>query len=142
MERGHPASLMNQLILTREQWERMQAHVEAAAPLEACGMLAGKDGRVSEVLPVTNQLQSPARFRMDAIEQVQAFDRFDREGLELLGIFHSHPNGPEYPSVTDIEEAAYAVVYIIWSRTQGNWTARGFGIVDGQAREVNLELIV
>ena len=37
-------------------------------------------------------------------------------GSMLIGIFHSHPAGPETASVTDIAEAAYEVVSVIWSR--------------------------
>jgi proteasome lid subunit RPN8/RPN11 len=56
----------------------------------------------------------------------------------LIGIFHSHPAGPETASVTDIAEAAYEVVSVICSRMDGQWKTRGFWLADGQAREVTL----
>ena len=101
----------------------MRNHAESSSPLEACGLLAGKDGFVREVFLITNQAQSPVRFRMDPIEQLHAFDQMEAAGLELLGIFHSHPSGPETPSPTDIAEAAYQVVQIIWSPL-GNQSAK------------------
>ncbi len=88
----------------------------AHVPLEACGLLAGRNGSVKKVLPVRNQAQSPVRFVMDPYEQLQAFEWIDSQELELVGIFHSHPAGPETVSATDIREAAYEVVHLVWSR--------------------------
>ncbi len=118
--------------------ERMKAHVQACLPQEACGLLAGTSNVVREVVPVTNQLQSPVRFRMDPLEQLSAFDWMETRGLELLGIFHSHPAGPDRPSETDIAEAAYQVVHVIWSRTAGLWKAKGYWIEDGRLSDVEL----
>lgn len=117
------------------------AYVDKHAPLEACGLLAGKQARVEKMIGVLNQAQSPVRFVMDPYQQLRAFDWIESQGLDLVGIFHSHPTGPETASATDIAEAAYAVVHVILSRTGGYWRARGFWIEDGSAREVNLQLI-
>jgi proteasome lid subunit RPN8/RPN11 len=78
---------------------------------------------------------------MDPLEQVQAFNWIDEHDLELLGIFHSHPTGPEYPSPTDIEEAAYEVIYIIWSRAPVGWQAHGYRIQNAEAQEVSLLIV-
>ncbi|HNA90551.1 MAG TPA: Mov34/MPN/PAD-1 family protein, partial [Anaerolineales bacterium] len=76
------------------------------------------------------------------IEQLHAFEWIDSHGLDLLGIFHSHPAGPEVVSFTDIIEAAYDVVYIVLSHKQGaGWTARGFWIENGTSREVPLHIV-
>ena len=75
---------------------------------------------------------------MDPAEQLRAFDRMNSSGLDLLGIYHSHPVGPEGPSATDIAEAAYAVVHVIWSHEQGVWKVHGFWIENGCASEVEL----
>ena len=128
------------LILTREHVGEMIRHADMLAPLEACGLLAGHAGRVDTILPIANAEQSPARFRMDPIEQLRAFDQMDARGLDLLGIFHSHPTGPEAVSPTDIAEAAYEVVHIVLSRFSGAWTARGFWIENKQAKEVSLQV--
>lgn len=118
--------------------ERMRAHAQACLPLEACGLLAGTSNVVREVVPVTNQLQSPVRFRMDPMEQLGAFDWMETRGLELLGIFHSHPAGSDRPSETDIAEAAYPVVHVIWSLAKGVWKAKGYWIEDGRLSDVEL----
>ena len=133
--------MVRQLILGKHHWQEMLEHVDRQAPLEACGLLAGKNDRVENVILVRNQLQSPVRFVMDPYEQLQAFDWIESNGLELLGIFHSHPAGPATASQTDIAEAAYEVVHLIWSPTQGPWRARGFWIEDGTATEVVLQIV-
>jgi proteasome lid subunit RPN8/RPN11 len=130
--------MIRQLIIAKEYYDAVLAHVESQAPLEACGLLAGKNDRVEKVLLVRNQAQSPMRFVMDPYEQLQAFDWIDSNGLVLLGIFHSHPAGPETASVTDIAQAAYEVVHVICSRAAGEWNFRGFWIENGQATEIPL----
>ena len=129
------------LNLKAEHLQAMRRHVSAQAPLEACGLLAGKQDLVETVLRVRNSDQSPVRFRMDAQEQYNAFEWMDAHGLELVGIFHSHPSGPETASSTDIVEAAYEVVHVIWSRTGRKWSARGFWIDKGQVTEVSLQVL-
>jgi len=121
-------------------WEAMRRHVVAQVPLEACGLLAGKQGTVETVIPVRNAEQSPVRFRMDTQEQYNAFMQIEADGLDLLGIFHSHPTGPKTVSVTDIAESAYDVVNVIWSPIDGEWNARGFWIERGQVTEVELQV--
>jgi proteasome lid subunit RPN8/RPN11 len=132
--------MFSQLIITQDQYDDMLRHVAEHVPLEACGLLAGRNGKVRKVLPVRNQAQSPVRFVMDPYGQLQAFEWMDSQELELVGIFHSHPAGPETVSATDIREAAYEVVQVIWSRVEdgGDWKVRGFWIQDGQAEEVDL----
>jgi proteasome lid subunit RPN8/RPN11 len=130
-----------QLTLNREHWQQMLHHVDRHIPLEACGLLAGTDNRVEKVIEVRNQAQSPIRFVMDPYEQLKAFDWIESNRLDLLGIFHSHPAGPETASTTDIAEAAYEVVHVIWSWIEDRWQARGFWIENGEAIEVTLRII-
>lgn len=118
----------------------MIAHVDSQIPLEACGLLAGKDSRVESVIEVTNQAQSPVRYVMNPIEQLKAFEWIDSQGLDLLGIYHSHPAGPETVSPTDIADSAYDVVHVILSRVNHEWRARGFWIEDNAHREVVLQI--
>lgn len=133
--------MKQQLTLNKSHWHEMLEHVHRQAPLEACGLLAGKNNRVEKILLVRNQAQSPVRFVMDPYEQLQAFSWIDSNGLDLLGIFHSHPAGPATASPTDIEEAAYEVIHLIWSRNQDRWQARGFWIENGNATEVPLQIV-
>jgi proteasome lid subunit RPN8/RPN11 len=129
------------LKLQPAHWQEMLSHVMEQAPLEACGMLAGKLDTVEAVLKVRNVEQSPVRFRMDSQEQYDAFMWIEANELDLVGIFHSHPTGPETASPTDIAEAAYEVVHVIWSYIEDTWGARGFWIENGEVTEVNLQIM-
>lgn len=129
------------LLFSKRHWQEMLDHVERQLPLEACGLLAGTQDRVTDVILVQNNAQSPVRFVMDPYEQLTAFDWMESNGLELLGIFHSHPTGPATASATDIAEAAYDVVHLIWSREQAIWQLRGFRIENGHLIEASLQIV-
>lgn len=126
------------LTLKRAHMFAMQRHINYEAPLEACGLLGGKNGQVELVLPVKNAAESRVQFKMEPRAQLRAMEQIEAEGLEILAIFHSHPKGPSAPSATDVEEAAYPVVNIIWSKAGRRWQARGFWIEAGQIVEVPL----
>ena len=132
---------LESLSLTPGVWQAMRRQVSRLAPLEACGLLAGMNWRAELRIGVRNADQSPVRFHMEPLEQWRAFQRIESAGLELLGIYHSHPDGPDRPSPTDIAEAMYPVVQIIWYRLEGKWHSTGFRIEAGEVREVDLELL-
>ena len=93
------------------------------------------------MISIQNQAQSPVRFVMDPYEQLKAFEYIESNQWELLGIFHSHPTGPELISATDIAEAAYDVVHIIFAPNGTDWTARGYWIENDLAAEVELRIV-
>lgn len=138
---GDISTVMNPLIFTKEHFDEMVAHVDSLAPLEACGLLAGKNSKVEKILTATNQLQSQTKYAMNPIEQLNAFEWIESNGLELLGIFHSHPTGPETVSPADVEQARYSVVYVVLSRAENSWRARGFWIAGGKFCETELQVI-
>jgi proteasome lid subunit RPN8/RPN11 len=137
--------LPSTLYISQAGLQQMQLDVARRAPEEACGLLSGQiEGetcRVSEVIPATNELHSPVRYRIDPHEQIAAFNRIDAQGLELVGIYHSHPAGPAGPSPTDIAEAFYPeAVYLIWSAQTGDWQCKAFLIQGEQVSPVVISL--
>jgi proteasome lid subunit RPN8/RPN11 len=131
------------LILTEVQLAQIFAHTQAEAPNEACGLLAGIGGRVTHVLPATNVAQEPAiEYLIDPHDQLRHFQAVEDQGLELLGIYHSHPTSPAYPSPTDVSmafypEAVYAIISLVRSN---NPVMRAFRMVDGQISEVGFRV--
>ncbi len=129
-------------VIRRTHLEQMAAHVARCAPEEGCGLIAGVDGVSVAVLPVTNALHSPVRFRMEPQEQVQAMLTLEQRGWDMLGIFHSHPNGPPHPSPTDVAEAAYPeAVYLIWFREGDTWRWRAFFIHNRAVSEAAVRVV-
>lgn len=130
------------LIITEEQWNRMLADVKARAPEEACGLLAGKGSVVRTISPITNALHSPVLYRMAPEEQLAVFNQIDEQDLDLIGIYHSHPNGPQQPSERDLKEAYYPeAIQLIWYKQGADWHCRGFIIDSDQTFEVPLQVL-
>ena len=116
-------------------------HVNDHSPEEACGLLAGVDHQVSLVIPVTNQLHSPVKYYMVPVELLRALETIESKELSLLGIFHSHPNGPSTPSPTDIREFLYpGVVTIICYPEENDWRIKGFMIENNGFSEVEMRI--
>jgi proteasome lid subunit RPN8/RPN11 len=125
------------LFIHPEHRDQMLTDIEKRKPEEACGLIAGLSGQAIEVVPISNESHSATYYRMAPKEQLDAFNRFDEKGWELLAIYHSHPDGPDFPSTTDIAEATYSgVIYLVWFPQQGEWHCRGFLIQVDQVTEV------
>lgn len=136
---------MEALALNRSQAEQMIAHARAEAPLEACGLLGGVDGRVLRVFPATNALHSRSRYLIQPEDLLAALIAMEARGWgpDPLAIYHSHPRGPETPSETDVREAQYpdSIYLIIAYPHYLEPSLRGFRIVDGQVSPVELTIL-
>lgn len=82
---------------------------------EICGLLSGRGRRIERVHAIPNAAAETAeRFCMAPEDLLRAFKQMRERGEQLLGIYHSHPNGVAEPSARDLEEAAYPdVAYLI-----------------------------
>lgn len=93
--------------LPKELADEMVRHAREEYPRECCGMLAGKDTAIFKLFKIKNIAQRMDEYELDPLEQVNAFEEIDRLSLKLLGVYHSHPNHPCYPSELDISQAFY-----------------------------------
>jgi proteasome lid subunit RPN8/RPN11 len=120
----------------------MLDHVLACLPEEACGILAGRQGRVSQVRPIENVARSRFRFRMEPQAQVDALLEIEGQDLELLAIYHSHPSGPPGPSAADLAEASYPeAAAVIWCCDYRGWHARAFDLSGPAPVEMQIEIL-
>jgi proteasome lid subunit RPN8/RPN11 len=87
--------------------ERMAEEARRAPTQECCGLLAGRDGVISEIFPARNALASATEFEIAPTELFRIFRAMREAGLDHLGIYHSHPRGPAVPSPRDVERAFY-----------------------------------
>ena len=139
---------IRRLTLTRRQLAHLIAHARAGAPNEVCGLILGRaasrphDATARGVYRTPNVAREPrVSYLVDASIQVRLFEFADRRGWELLGIYHSHPHGPETPSATDLAQSYYPdAVYLIVSLAVEPPTARAFRIQDGRVEEVSLNV--
>jgi proteasome lid subunit RPN8/RPN11 len=117
------------------------AHARAGLPNEACGILAGRDGRVERFFAAEPDEPSPYYYRISSRDQLRIVNEIDEAGLELVGIYHSHVSSPAFPSRTDAEQAFWPeAVYVIVSLAGGGAEVKGYRIVDMEISEEPLEL--
>ena len=116
----------------------MLAHAVAERPLEACGLLSGREQRGEAFYPTRNALRSPVRYDIDPRDLLAVTLAIEAAGLDLWAIFHSHPATEAYPSPTDVRLAYYPdAFYLICSlRDPGAPVLRGFRITGGEVREI------
>lgn len=97
------------LTLTNDQRDAMVALCIRALPDEGCGLLLGHnnegDAVVAEVVASENMAHSAKVYEIDSRVLLRSSRRADDEGLEILGVFHSHTHSEAYPSPTDIRQA-------------------------------------
>ncbi|MFH1970510.1 MAG: M67 family metallopeptidase [Verrucomicrobiota bacterium] len=128
------------LTISRAVGAELVAYAGKAAPLEACGLLAGRDGQVTKFYPMTNVEASPEHFSMKPEEQFAAVKGMRRMGLKMLAIWHSHPSTPPRMSAEDLRLAFTPdVAYIILSLAQdANPECRAFVINSGSPKSVEV----
>jgi len=134
---------MSELKIPANIFGQMVAQANAQAPVEACGILAGKDNMVVRFYEMTNADNSNDHFMMGPKEQFAVVKDIRSSGLELLAIYHSHPVTPARPSPEDIRLALTPnVVYVIVSLRDSSCSmAKGFLIEYGAITEVPVKVL-
>jgi proteasome lid subunit RPN8/RPN11 len=116
-------------------------HARRDPRIECCGLLAGPAGTITRAYPAENVANDPSTaYEIAAREIVHVAREIRTAGLELLGLYHSHPNGKGEPSPTDIAMAGYpdAAYFIILPGADLERPVRAFSIRDGQVAELEV----
>lgn len=122
------------LVMEQRIVNQLVEHARKAAPIEACGFLAEKNGVVCLSLALSNIEESPEHFSLDPKEQFSALKKIRNEGMNHCGIYHSHPKNSTYPSHEDIRLAFdSAMSYVIISLATTPPDIRSYKIIDGKA---------
>jgi proteasome lid subunit RPN8/RPN11 len=131
------------VVLTNSDLQKIYDHCAREYPNEACGILAGREGRVEKVYSLVSERPSPAFYRIDSNEHFRVIREMREAGIDLVGIYHSHTGSPAFPSATDVELAYYpeAVYVIVSLMDRKRPTVKGFTIVEGAIAEVALNII-
>lgn len=132
------------LLLKNELVGRINAHVEQAYPEEGAGFLIGEAGEVKEILPLSNAREDGARhnrFLITPEEYLKAELKAERLGLNLIGVFHSHPDCPNIPSEYDREWAQPFFSYLITRVDEGRVVShRSWRLADDRTRYAEEEM--
>jgi len=128
------------ITIGKRELEDIITHARKAFPCEACGLLAGRGGRVSKVYRLTNTQRGAIRYAAPAKEQFEAARRMRAEGDEMIGIYHSHPAARPYPSSRDIKMALHPKCsYVIVSLMKNIPEVRSFRITGGLVKEETVD---
>jgi proteasome lid subunit RPN8/RPN11 len=108
--------------------------------IECCGLLAGRDGVITDIFPATNALASATAYEIAPRELFELFRILRAEKLTHLGQYHSHLTTENFPSPTDIEQAGYPeqAYFIASLRADAAKPVRAFSIRDGAVRELEI----
>ncbi len=118
------------LVIPAEILAEVRLHAQDGYPLEAAGLILGRvDGEerhAVQLLPFPNSFdegQRRRRYQISAADVLTGEEKAEALGLEVIGVFHSHPDHPAHASPTDREGALPWLSYLITS------------VRDGRARE-------
>jgi proteasome lid subunit RPN8/RPN11 len=150
------------LQVPRRIHEEMLAQATGELPNECCGILAGilpvalraeQTGtvavpveppivRVERRYPLVNAAQSPKEYLSDPHSMLAAVRDMRQHGLEILGVFHSHPTSAPIPSKTDLERNySEEVVHFIISLEANRSVTRAWWLTANGFREAAWEIV-
>jgi proteasome lid subunit RPN8/RPN11 len=120
----------------------MQAHGRREEPNEACGYLAAKNGVVSRHFELTNIDAAPDHYTMDPAEQFATIRQIRAKGMQVAGVYHTHPDTPARPSMEDIR-LAYdpGLLYVIVSLMAGVEPILAYKLNQGEVVQIPLQVI-
>ena len=137
-----PEPASTELILTGEHHGDLAQRVAAGHPHEVCGLIVGRlDGQRVEALRIVqagnlNTERAHDRYQLDPEDFLAADKAARADGLDIVGIWHSHPDHPAEPSITDLEAAWEGYSYLIIRVTaEGAQEFRSWRLDEGLFRE-------
>ncbi len=128
--------MQGSLRFSHRAYAEMIGHAYDGYPLEACGLLVGRGSSVERFVACTNEAASARIYTIPPRELLRAERAAEDDGLEVLGVFHSHTHSEPYPSPTDVAQAPDpGWHYVIVSLKREAPEARSYRIVDGVISE-------
>ncbi len=134
---------MDEIRLARGVAAEILNHARGNPEEECCGLLAGRHGVIAQAFPAQNVAEHPATaYEIAPKELFHIMREIRAAGLELLGIYHSHPNGDNQPSPRDVERAYYpdAAYFILSPRADAPEPIRAYSIRDGRWTRLEIRI--
>jgi proteasome lid subunit RPN8/RPN11 len=129
-------------------WQAMVLHAERTYPHECCGAMLGHirgdNKRVVAAVPLENSFagERNARYELRPEDLLEADRAARMRGLDLVGIFHSHPDCDAYFSETDLKHSCPWYSFVVLSVYNGKFDhARSFLPDVDQTKADNEDLI-
>lgn len=126
MHSGHKGKVL----LSLSAYARIKAHSILTYPHECCGLLIGRKidaatWGVVKAFPARNahRERKSDRYEIEPHVILTAINGARAQGMEWIGVYHSHPNGLPMPSPTDSETAWEGLIYLIVGISDGEVVA-------------------
>ncbi|MFX1534848.1 MAG: Mov34/MPN/PAD-1 family protein [Promethearchaeota archaeon] len=112
------------IFIKKSEVTKIFGHGEATFPEECCGVLIGTSNPTPRIIDArrvrnTNSGTRNRRYNIDPQEYMSIEESIEKEGLQLLGIYHSHPDHPSRPSDFDLNHAFPNFSYMVLSVING-----------------------
>jgi len=115
---------LQKIKLSQTHKKILTEHAENEKPNESCAILFGKDDIVSDIFLTKNIEESPVNFTISNEQLIEGYKIAEDKKMDVVGIFHSHPNSEAYPSNTDKKfMQSNPVVWIIYSGANKDFKA-------------------
>ncbi|MCS7253100.1 MAG: Mov34/MPN/PAD-1 family protein [Armatimonadota bacterium] len=128
-----------QVLLSLSAYMRIKAHSLLTYPDECCGLLIGRKAgatvwEIMKAFPTRNahRERKRDRYEIEPHTILTAMTGAKIQGLEWIGVYHSHPNVPPVPSLTDSELAWEGLIYLIMSVFNGGMTVARAWLYTGE----------
>ena len=115
---------MQKIKLSETDKKILSEYSENQKPNESCAMLFGKNDQVLDLFLTENIEKSPVKFTISNEQLIEGYKIAEEKEMEVIGIFHSHPDSDAHPSNTDKKfMQSNPVAWIIYSGINKNFRA-------------------
>jgi proteasome lid subunit RPN8/RPN11 len=134
--------LQKAILLLHDHINILAKHAKDASPNESCAILFGKiekdHFRVKDVFLTENIANSPINFTISNDDLIKGYQEAEKRKLDVVGIFHSHPDSEAYPSMTDQKFMEInPVPWVIFSNKNEQFRAYVF-----ESKVISFDLVV
>ena len=128
---------LQKIILSIADKKILTQHAENEKPNESCAILFGKENTVSDIFLTKNIEESPVNFTISNEQLIQGYKIAEEKKVDVIGIFHSHPNSEAYPSNTDKKfMQSNPVAWVIYSGANRDFRAY---LLESEIKEIPIE---
>jgi proteasome lid subunit RPN8/RPN11 len=129
-------------------WQIMVAHAESTYPNECCGVMLGKIVGDSKSVTIATRLENvsagsqAARYELRPEDLLNADKEARRLNLDLIGIYHSHPDCDAYFSETDLKNSCPWYSFVVLSVKNGKFNHANSWLPNAEQSESEKEELI
>ena len=133
--------MSEQLVIDESVYTEIIDHSFELKPIESCGYLAGKENHITKLYKMVNIDNEPDHFSFEPKEQFAVLKDARANDLQLLSVYHSHPESPARPSQEDLRLLKDPnMIYVIVSLEHDTPDLKAYRIVDSEVSELTVSI--